>query len=220
MYRLQDGIKFMKGLPSKSVDGIFTDPPWGGRTKIVGNDIYLKLIKKMTRQAARVLKPKGVCIIWMGTISMGRVIKEIKALEYKWCFYCRYIPPRFVCRFMSEMDPILVYMKKGAKYPRTPQWISSVYFKPSTGKKDTDHPCARPRIVVKRILNDFFKPGDYVIDPFAGSDTTGVSCRQLNIKSDTCEIDPAMYKTGLLRNEQGYLFENKKEVEHDPQRKV
>jgi len=142
---------------------------------------------------------------------MGNFVKEIKHLEYKWCFFCQYIPPRFVCKFQSATDPILVYMKKGAKYPKTPGWVKSVYFKSSNGKKDTDHPCARPQPVVLRILRDFFRPGDYVIDPFAGSDTTGVSCRQLSIKSDTCEIDPVMYKTGLMRNSQGYLFENKKE---------
>lgn len=30
MYRNTDGIKFLKSLPDRSVDGIFTDPPWGG----------------------------------------------------------------------------------------------------------------------------------------------------------------------------------------------
>jgi len=30
MYRNCDGIKFLRSLPDHSVDGIFTDPPWGG----------------------------------------------------------------------------------------------------------------------------------------------------------------------------------------------
>jgi DNA modification methylase len=34
MYRNYDGIKFLKELPDKSVDGIFTDPPWGGEPKL------------------------------------------------------------------------------------------------------------------------------------------------------------------------------------------
>jgi DNA modification methylase len=46
-----------------------------------------------------------------------------------------------------------------------------------------------------------------VIDPFAGSDTTGVACRELNLKYDTCEVDPKMYTTGVHRHKQGGLFE-------------
>lgn len=60
---------------------------------------------------------------------------------------------------------------------------------------------------MKEILKDCFRPDEYVIDPFAGSDTTGRAARELSLKWDSCEIDPKMYQTGIARHAQGILFE-------------
>lgn len=209
MYRLTDGIEFLKSLPNKSVDGLFTDPPWGSGPDIMGQDEWLDLIGNMTKECARIFKPGARALIWVGMRQMGDTIKAVKRLEYRWAIFCNYIPPRYIAGFESILDPILLFMRPGEKYPMRPMKIRQIYEKVSQGKCDTHHPCARPFVIVKNILRDWFDENEYVVDPFGGSDTTGVACRQLNLKYDTCEIDPRMYKYGLERNKQTYLFEQK-----------
>ena len=224
MYRLQDGIEFLKSLPDKSVDGIFTDPPWLMKSayhdkkygqhrgmRIQGQENWESLITQMTDEGARVLNPEtGRCFIWLGMASLARALRAINSLEYRFMFFCYYIPPRYVAGFECSMDPILYLAPASAKWinmRKGERRIRALYQHYSTGGKDTMHPCARPFKSVKDILKDLFKPGEYIVDPFAGSDTTGVAARSLTLKWDCCEIDPKMYETGLERHKQGFLFE-------------
>lgn len=188
-----DGIEFLKSLPDNSVDGIFTDPPWGdvikrpagqrpNKVKIRGRENWEQLIRRMTDEAARVLTPNGRCLIWVGTRHIANLCRAIDALEYRWTVYVQYMPPRYVANFQSYMDCILYYARPGSRWPKKPngKCIPQLYLKCSTGKSDT----------------------------VSGSDTVGVGTRALGLKWDSCEIDPKMYETGLERHKQMMLFEN------------
>jgi DNA modification methylase len=109
----------------------------------------------------------------------------------------------------SYFDAILYFAKPESPWPDKVggKCKPQEYVKYSTGKSDTNHPCARPFKNVKQILRDWFKEGERIVDPFAGSDTTGRAARELNLKWDSCEIDPKMYETGIERHRQGILFE-------------
>ena len=212
-YHLMDGIEFLRSLPDESVDGMFTDPPWGKTgtrhrsfKSLAGEENWMELITQATDECARIFKPGARALIWMGMVSLGNAIKAVKSLEYKWTVFCHYIPARYLAGFESHMDPILFFSKPGEPWLIRKKRIRQIYQKSSSGKKDSLHPCARPFRTVKEILRDWFDEEEYVIDPFAGSDTTGVACRWLNLKYDTCEIDPAMYQTGLKRHRQSFLF--------------
>lgn len=207
MYQLCDGIKFLKSLPDNSVDGIFMDPPWGSGPAIKGQKIWKKLIRHVANECPRILKPRARVLIWVGSRMLSDTIKAVGGgLEYKHLLLCKYIPPRYIGCYFSDHDPILYFSRPGEKmYYRKGKYIPQAFMKPSTGKKDTRHPCARPIEIVSKLLHLFFKPGEYIIDPFAGSDTTGYACRDLGIKYDTCEIDPEMYKTGISRNSQNFF---------------
>lgn len=199
-YELRDGLKFMADLPSQSVDGIFTDPPWGSGPDIVGQDHWKELLVEIDREGARILKPGGRCLIWVGMRMYADTVRQFTDLDYRWTVFCNYIPPRYIAGFESLMDPIILFQRRGDKYPMREKKIRQIYEKVSTGQKDTRHPCARPFSTVKTILLDWFDPGEYVIDPFAGSDTTGVACRLLNLKYDSSEIDPKMFMFGQQRH--------------------
>jgi site-specific DNA-methyltransferase (adenine-specific) len=43
----------------------------------------------------------------------------------------------------------------------------------------SDHPTTKPLALMLEIVADFTDPGDIVLDPFAGSGTTGVACLRL-----------------------------------------
>lgn len=47
------------------------------------------------------------------------------------------------------------------------------------GPERPDHPCPKPVLLMLDLVSDFTDPGELVLDPFAGSGTTGVACLRL-----------------------------------------
>ena len=63
----------------------------------------------------------------------------------------------------------------------------------NVSKKEINHPCVMPLEVMKNIVG--ILPKDYVIfDPFMGSGTTGLACKELGRDFIGCEIDEKYYK--------------------------
>lgn len=46
-------------------------------------------------------------------------------------------------------------------------------------ERDHNHPCPKPLWLMELLVRDFTDPGELVLDPFAGSGTTGVACKRL-----------------------------------------
>jgi site-specific DNA-methyltransferase (adenine-specific) len=54
----------------------------------------------------------------------------------------------------------------------------------------SQHPTQKPVELVRHFLALHTKPGDLVLDPFAGSGTTGVACAEMGRRFLGFEIDP------------------------------
>lgn len=68
----------------------------------------------------------------------------------------------------------------------------------NVSKEKTTHPCQMPLQVMKNIIG--ILPEDYIIiDPFMGSGTTGVACRQLNRQFIGIEIDKEYFDIAYQR---------------------
>jgi DNA modification methylase len=68
----------------------------------------------------------------------------------------------------------------------------------NVNKEKTQHPCQMPLEVMKRIIG--ILPEDaIIIDPFAGSGTTLVACKELGRKFIGIEIDEKYYQIALDR---------------------
>jgi site-specific DNA-methyltransferase (adenine-specific) len=76
------------------------------------------------------------------------------------------------------MAPGLVTPEKAArgKLPTDVWWHTIVS---PTGAEKTGYPTQKPLGVLRRIVAASSNPGDWVLDPFAGSGTTGVAAREL-----------------------------------------
>ena len=73
------------------------------------------------------------------------------------------------------MAPGLVGAEKAAK-GKTPTdvWWSTIV--PTNGREKTGYPTQKPVKIIERMINVHTNPGDRVLDPFAGSGTTGEVC--------------------------------------------
>jgi site-specific DNA-methyltransferase (adenine-specific) len=70
------------------------------------------------------------------------------------------------------LAPGLVTAQKAArgKLPTDVWWQTIV---PTTGREKTGYPSQKPEAVLRRVLEPSSRPGDWVLDFFAGSGTTG-----------------------------------------------
>jgi site-specific DNA-methyltransferase (adenine-specific) len=117
-------------------------------------------------------------------------------------------------RFVLDVDAARVpYNSHTLRYPAHPQAKSSRYgrkhyvWRPNPlGAKPRDvieiptltngmrektpHPTQKPLELVRRLVAAASRPGDLVVDPFAGSGTTFVACEALGRRWLGCEIDP------------------------------
>jgi len=115
-------------------------------------------------------------------------------------------PPTLI--FSKLHENILVFRKEGqAKYSRTEdskiskeQWVNltnSVWeFPPKTHSK---HPAPFPIILPTRAITGWSLVGDTILDPFMGSGTTGVACKQTERNFVGIEINPKYFEIAEKR---------------------
>lgn len=172
-------------------------------------DDYLGFLEPRLVECRRVLAPHGslyvhldyrevhyVKVLLDGIFGRASFINEIVwAYDYggrpkdRWpakhdniLFYVK-DPERYVfdveaIERIPYMAPGLVGPEKAArgKLPTDTWWHTIV---PTTGKEKTGYPTQKPLGILRRILQASSRPGDLVLDFFAGSGTTGAAALEL-----------------------------------------
>lgn len=187
-----DCLEYMKTLPDKSIDLVLTDPPYGvGMNYDVYKDSeenWFELMDKAIPEMRRI----GKMVIFPSC--------QIKRLDW---FYKNHKPDWLMCWYkgsvgsagytgFNDWEPHLVYGKNNT--------TMHDYFRATPEPQDNGHPCQKPinwaGWLIKRATNN---DGDIVLDPFAGSFTTGVACVKLNRKFIGVEISEKYYEIGKER---------------------
>jgi len=180
----------MKGFPDDSIDLTLTDFPYGNDTnygKYVDDKNNLKLlIKKAMPEILRVSKR---VMITCGVDNIGLYphpdwilawISSAGAGSSKWGFCC--------------WQPILVYGKD--PYLQNRMGRRPDIFESNERSKKNNHPCPKPIKLWKQILlRGSVKKTDIILDPFLGSGTTAVACKELGrryigieLNKEYCEV--------------------------------
>jgi DNA modification methylase len=63
----------------------------------------------------------------------------------------------------------------------------------------TGHPTQKPLALIEKLVRDFTDPGDLILDPFAGSGTTGVAAIRLGRRFIGWEKDPKYHAIAVKR---------------------
>ena len=155
------------------------------------NRKWLKLVRD---------KMKDNATIWIsGThhniFSIGQILQE---LDFKILNVITWEknnpPPNFSCRFFTHSTELIIWARKKEKVPHYYNYelmkqingdkqMKDVWKLPAIApweKSCGKHPTQKPLAVLARIILASTKPNAWILDPFAGSSTTGIAANLAN----------------------------------------
>ena len=200
----RDGIQLycadcMDVLPHLSgVDAVVTDPPYG---------IGWKGHNASTREWSEIANDGGGLDL-RPILSMGCLVIAFGANCYP-----EQLPHRgrWICwdkRVVEKADRMLGSPFELAWCNRT-SGFDRMYRIMHGGVVNADgmnikrvHPTQKPITLMERIILDYTKPGDTILDPFMGGGTTGVACMNLGRRFIGIEIEPKYFDIACRRIEQ------------------
>ena len=103
-----------------------------------------------------------------------------------------YLPDTEYCLYFRGKNAYL-----GGSYETKRKWyISSLN---TQDKEDFAHPTIKPLEIIRNLVINSSKEGDVVLDPFIGSGTTAVACKELGRHYIGFEIEPKYFKIATDR---------------------
>lgn len=203
-----DCLSVLRGFPDKCIDLCLTDPPYGinfvpqrksSKTRLhdvpIANDEmqgkeWVEWFLPISKELYRILKNDSVAYFFSGFnpyyyyyYSLMESGFEIKAnlIWVKNNIGMGY-------HFRRQYEQCLVAFK--GKPPTPEIAISDVIFSDRVNSTAMLHSCQKPEDLIERLLRQYSKEGDLVIDPFLGSGTTAVVCKKQLRNYIGIEIEP------------------------------
>jgi len=168
--RLGDFIKVLDDIPDGSVDLILTDPPYPIE--------FIDCWSKLADFAFRKLKKNGFCIAYCGHKNLSESMKRMELLDFYWIFSLIHSGNTKLIAFnniCAGWKPILVYQKG---FKKLDDRVDDVI--QGSGRSKKDHDWQQGLDELDYLIDKFSKPGDVIVEPFAGSGTTLISIKKNN----------------------------------------
>jgi DNA modification methylase len=108
--------------------------------------------------------------------------------------------------YQRQYEPILYGWRKGGEHFWCGARDQSDVWSIPRPLANREHPTMKPVELVERALQNSSRPGDIVLDPFAGSGTTLIACARQKRKACLIEID-GRYADVICRRWQEYTGE-------------
>ncbi len=187
-------------------------------------DDYLGFLEPRVREAHRILAPEGTLYFHIDYREVHYVKVLLDAIFGRECFLNEIIwaydyGARAKRRWPAKHDNILVYVKDPDRYFFDAEEVERIpYMAPGlvsaekaargklptdtwwhtivspTGREKTGYPTQKPVGILRRIVAASSKPGDLVLDFFAGSGTTGAAALELGRKFCLIDDNPEAFE--------------------------
>ena len=188
----------MKSISDKSIDLVLTDPPYNiarnnnfatmGRAGIdfgewdKGFDLFSYI-----DQVSRILKKDGSFVVFNAWRNLGAIADyaETQGFETKDMIRLEKsnpMPRNRDRRYITDYECAIWFVKKGAKWVFNRQ--DSKYQRPKFVAciESGLHPTQKNLSLMENLVKIHSNQGDTIIDPFMGSGTTGLACKNLGRK--------------------------------------
>jgi adenine-specific DNA-methyltransferase len=180
-------------MPEASVDLVVTDPPYGanyrdrsGRT--VANDGDTAWLAPAFREVGRVLKPGKFCVSFYGWHRADRFLAAWRSAGLAPVGHLVWVKPYASgTGFVAYRHESAYLLAKGRPQRAAGDLIADVLPWDYTGNRL--HPTEKPVSAIAPLIEAFSRPGDLVLDPFAGSGTTAVAAKRAGRRYVAVELE-------------------------------
>lgn len=208
-----DCLETLKDIPSHSVDLVVTDPPYevsasngGGicNTVMHLNRSLESLVdlnidkgydfEAVNRELVRVMRNINI-YLWCNKLQIPKYFNfYVDSLGCKFDIlrWEKTNPiPTYHNKYLTDTEFCLYFRKGGLCCPGSYEDAKTYYSAPinAKDKKLWKHPTIKPLEIIERLVRNSSREGETVLDPFMGSGTTGVACRNLGRNFIGCEIN-------------------------------
>jgi site-specific DNA-methyltransferase (adenine-specific) len=192
-----DCMDGMAQFPDKFFELAIVDPPYavGASDGSFGNRGYDSKTSKLKHYANHDITPDE------------NYFKELFRVSKNWIVWGgNYYPQHFdhtgaivwhkkTCGPLSDCEIAFQSFNKLVKYV----WVEWFGFNRNGEKDSRIHPNQKPMELYKRLLMDYAKPGDKILDTHVGSASSLIACHQMGFEYWGFELDPDYFKAATER---------------------
>jgi DNA modification methylase len=195
-----EALAVLKTLDAGSVTAVVTDPPYGtdvprdgygrrDRQKHIAGDSDLSTLAAVLPEFVRVLRPDSWCLVFCSPKRRWEAESLIRAsgLNVRGEVVWDEVMPGLGAGIRYRHETVLL-AAVGRPAGNAP--LMSVVRHPwGFNGNPRAHPHQKPIDLMRELVRYACPPGDFVLDPFAGSFTTGVACAREGRRFIGIEID-------------------------------
>lgn len=220
-----DCLDYLRTLADRSIDHTITDPPYeaeahtkqrrtlgvivpGGRSidaKSINFDpISSQLRADVASEIARVTRRWAIVFCQIEAVAHWRAALEIAGME--WVRGGIWRKPDGMPQLTGDRPGMGFESIAIAHRPGRKRWngggkhaIWEFSKSSDTPGQKHEHPTMKPIPLMLQLVHDFTDPGETILDPFAGSGSTGVAAIRAGRRFIGCEKDPTYAKLARER---------------------
>lgn len=183
-----DFTEVLSEFESGSIDHIVTDPPY--------DEDALDAWNALGREAARILPDDGFLVAYSGKAHLPEIYDTLSDhLDYYWQFIVHHQGAGakiFSRTLRTNYKPVLVFTPSDGGLPDREDFVPDVI--EGGGREKDDHDWQQAESEAATLIEAFTEPNDRILDPMAGSGTTGVVCQRLDRRCVLIDKDPDAIK--------------------------
>ncbi len=188
-------------------DMVFTDPPYNvnyansakdklrGKDRAILNDNLGDAFAEFLRSALALLvaRCRGAIYIAMSSSELDALQAAFRAAGGHWSTFVIWAKHTFTlgrADYQRQYEPILYGWPEGAERYWCGDRDQSDVWQVKKPQRNDLHPTMKPVELVERAIRNSSRPGQVVLDPFAGSGTTLIAAEKTGRVARLMELDP------------------------------
>jgi len=197
-----DSTRVLRSLPDASIDLVVTDPPYGVRyrdrlNRTIANDDQPERILGVFNDAYRVLKPDTLCVSFYGWNRVDAFFRAWRCAGFMPVGHIVWQKNYASSRSFLQARHEQAYLLAKGRPPKPVTPLSDV--RPWEYSGNRIHPTEKSVSILRPLIESFSRPGDLVLDPFAGSGSTCVAAALCGRRFLGVELDTNYHRLAVAR---------------------
>ena len=178
-----DCVTALPEIPSESIDLVVTDPPYlvnyhprDGRKCL--NDANAYWLRPAFQELYRVLKPDSFLVTFYGWPWIDRFMQVWKASGFRPVSHLTWTKSHCSREGYTKSYHEVGFLLAKGRPQKPAEPLPDVL--PWEYTANRHHTNEKPVIAIRPLIETYSRQGDIVLDPFAGSGTTGIAAKSCN----------------------------------------